>query len=578
MVGLLVVIGLVFAAVIVRLADVQVVSTQRYVDYGKAEVLHSVNLPALRGTIYDSSGNVLAVSEPETTVIADDLQIANPTSEAAKLAPLLKMSKEYLRSLLSEKSGYVQVASQVGVSAAAKVEALDLPGLTFQPTSKRFMPSGTLALPVIGQVNSNGVGYSGLEQEYNSILTGHAGSEVVPVDPSGSALPGSPEDLKPAKPGEGLVLTLDSAVQYDTETALSSAISSTESQAGWAIVLAKNGDILAMANLTAGPTPGSAPVQASQALALTNVYEPGSVAKLATFSGALTEGLITPDTEINVPASLSLGGDIFTDAETHGDEELSATQVLGQSSNLGTIEIAEELGPQGLYHWLQAIGFGEPSGLDFPGMSQGLLAAPSTWSGSTMGSMPIGQAESVTALQIADAYNMVANGGVFVPPRLVEATIGANGVRHNVALAPTHRVVSTTVASELVTMLGDVVSSNGTAPEAAVPGYTVVGKTGTAQVPTANGYNDTDFMATFVGIVPAQNPAMTMVVTLDQPALASAYYGGTGAAPVFSQVASDVLRLLNVPPSPAGNSGTGTSGAPQTVTYTNVGAPASPAG
>ncbi|MGH9130938.1 MAG: peptidoglycan D,D-transpeptidase FtsI family protein [Acidimicrobiales bacterium] len=570
MVGLLVVTGLVFAAVAVRLTDVQLISTHRYASYAKAEVLHPVTLPAQRGTLYDSSGNVLAVSEPEATVIADDLQITDPSGEAAKLSPVLSMSQSSLRALLSEKSGFVRVASQVSASATAKVEAMNLTGLTFQSTSQRFLPSGTLALPVIGQVNSAGVGYSGIEEEYNQTLSGHPGSEVIPLGPSGAALPGKPQQLKPASPGQGLVLTINSAIQYDTEQALSKEIVRSQAQSGWAVLLAKDGDILAMANLDAGSTPGSAPVQASRALAMTDVYEPGSVAKLATFAGALTDGLISPDTKLYIPASLSLGGDTFTDAESHGAEQLSATQVLAQSSNIGTIEIAQKLGPQGLYHWLHALGFGQPTGLNFPGDSQGLLPVPSTWSGSTIGSMPIGQAEAVSALQIADAYNMVANGGVFVPPRLVEATIGPNGDRHTLPPAQTRRVVPPAVAAQLTAMLTDVVSTNGTAPCAAVPGYTAAGKTGTAQIPTSGSYNSMDFAATFVGYVPAQSPALTMVVSLNQPN-SSDYYGGTVAAPVFSQVASDALRLLNVPPGSSANA----VGTPETVTSTTVGTAAS---
>ncbi|MGH9127812.1 MAG: peptidoglycan D,D-transpeptidase FtsI family protein [Acidimicrobiales bacterium] len=544
--GLLVLIGLVFAAVTVRLADVQVVGTQRYTAYGKAEVLHSVSLPALRGTIYDSSGLVLAMSEPETTVIADDFQITDPGGEAAKLAPILHMTAAQLDSALSQASGFVKVAEQVGPAASAKVKALDLPGLTFQSASQRFLPSGNLALPVIGQVNSNGLGYSGVEEQYNKVLTGHTGSEVLPLDPNGRTIPGGPQDVKPALPGEGLVLTINHAIQFDAENALSAEIVKSQAKSGWVVVLDTKGDIVAMANMDAGPTPGSAPVPATSALALTNVYEPGSVAKLATFAGTLSQGLISPSSVFTIPPQMTLGGAVFSDAEVHGTEQLSATQILAQSSNLGTIQIAQLLGPQGLYHWLRAMGWGASTGLGFPGASAGILPAPSSWSGSTMGSMPIGQAEAVSALQVADAYNMVANGGVFVPPRLVEATVGADGTRHDVAPLPSHRVLSPTVARQLMTMLGDVVKS-GTAPEAAVPGYTVVGKTGTAQVPSNGAYVPGAFMASFVGIVPAQHPALTMVVTLDQPGSTN-YYGGSVAAPVFSQIATDALRLLHVPP------------------------------
>ncbi len=560
----MVLVGLVLAAVIVRLTDVQVIGTQRFTAYGKSEVLHKVSLPALRGTIYDSSGTVLAISEPETTVIADDFQITDPTGEAAKLAPLLSMTTSQLSSDLSEDSGYVQVANQVGPSAAARIEALDLPGLTFQASSRRFLPSGNLALPVIGQVNSAGVGYSGIEEEYNSALAGHPGSEIIPQDPSGNTIPGKPEDVVPVRPGEGLVLAINSAIQYVTESALAKEIVSSQAKSGWAVVLATNGNILAMADLVAGSTPGSPPVEASSNLALTYLYEPGSVAKLATFAGALSEGLITPNTVLNVPPYLSLGGYRITDAEPHGDEQLTASQILARSSNIGTDEIAAKLGPKGLYHWLVAMGWNRTTGLGFPGDSPGLLPPVSAWSGSTMGSMPIGQASAISSLQLADAYNMMANGGVFVQPRLVAATIGANGTRHELPAPPRRRVVSEEVAKELVGMFGGVVGPNGTAPAAAVPGYTVAGKTGTSQIPSNGGYAQNAFMATFVGIVPAEHPALTIVVTLNQPAPPD-YYGGTIAAPVFSQVATEALRLLHVPP------GKLSSGAAQVVPSTTIG-------
>jgi cell division protein FtsI (penicillin-binding protein 3) len=564
----MVLVGLVLAAVMVRLTDVQVIGTQRYTAYGRSEVLHSVGLPALRGTIYDSSGTVLAISEPETTVIADDFQIADPAVEAAKLAPLLSLSTSQLSSDLSEASGYVQVAAQVGPSTAAKIEALDLPGLTFQASSRRFLPSGNLAMPVIGQVNSNGVGYSGIEQEYDSVLTGHPGSEIIPQDPSGKAIPGKPEDVIPARPGEGLVLTINSAIQYVTESALAKEIMSSQAQSGWAVVLATNGEILAMANLDAGPTPGSPPVEATSNLALTDLYEPGSVAKLATFSGALMEGLITPSTLIDVPPYLSLGGYKITDAEPHGNEQLTASQILARSSNIGTDEIAAKLGPQGLYNWLVAMGWNRTTGLGFPGDSQGILPPVSAWSGSTMGSMPIGQAEAMSSMQIADAYNMVANGGVFVQPRLVAATVAPDGTRQQLPASPSHRVLSPVIASELIGMLGGVVGPNGTAPDAAVPGYTVVGKTGTSQIPSNGGYTANAFMASFVGIVPADRPALTIVVTLNQPAPPD-YYGGTIAAPVFSQVATEALRLLHIPP------GNQSSGAAQLSSSATIGGSAS---
>ncbi len=550
---------LAFVAVAVRLTDVQVISTRRYTSYGQAELLHTVELPAERGTIYGSSGTVLAMSVPETDIIADDFQIHDPGAEARQLAPLLHQSQAGLRATLSQRSGFVYVARQVSEGVAAKVEALNLPGLTFQRDPRRFEPNGNLALPLLGQVNTNGVGYSGLEGQYNQVLRGRSGSEVVQLDPAGRAIPGGTERVKPAVPGKSLVLTLNKAIEYEAEQALSREIVQSHAKAGWAVVLdARTGDILAMPSLVAGH--GGPPRPSSSPLALTTVYEPGSVAKLATFAGALTEGLITPQSVFTVPPDITVGGAVFSDAEPHGTEHLTATQILARSSNIGTIEVARELGPKGLYHWLRAIGWDRPSGLSFPGESVGILHPPSTWSGSAMGSMPIGQDEAVTGLQLADSYNMVANGGMWVPPRLVRYILGPGQARHPVPTGRRHRVVSPTVARELTGMFEHVVGTNGTAPMAAVPGYTVAGKTGTAQIPstTGPGYQPGDFMASFVGFVPAQHPALTIEVTLEHP---TPIYGGSVAAPVFSQIAQYALRELDIPPgSGPGRSGQGATG------------------
>lgn len=545
---LLLVMALVFAAVAVRLTDIQVISRQRYASYGQAETVHTVKLPALRGTIYGASGSVLAMSVPEKTIIADDLQISDPAKEARQLAPLLGKSESTIQATLSEHSGFVYVARQVSDTAAEKIQALNLPGLTFRDAPKRFDPAGDLASAVIGQVNSKGLGYTGLEAQYNKLLTGHPGSEVVQMDPYGRVITGGTERTRAAVPGTGIVTTLDPSMQYETQQALAAEMASSHATAGWAVVLdARTGDILALAGQVAGGPGGAGIHPSSRALALTNVYEPGSVAKVATFAGALTDGLVTPGTVIDVPAQIDVGGATFTDAEPHGDEQLTSTQILERSSNIGTIEVAKMLGPDRLYHWLRAIGWGSSPGLGFPGTSPGLLRPPSSWSGSAMGSMPIGQAEAISALQMADAYNMVANGGVYVPPRLVTATVGPDGMRHPTAAPARHRVVSPLVASQLTSMLETVVSSKGTAPAAEVPGYVVAGKTGTAQIPLTNGrgYQPGAFMASFVGFAPASDPAITVAVTLSHPAQK---YGGTVAAPVFSQIAGYALRQLDVPP------------------------------
>jgi cell division protein FtsI (penicillin-binding protein 3) len=262
----------------------------------------------------------------------------------------------------------------------------------------------------------------------------------------------------------------------------------------------------------------------------------------------LQDGIINPNTVFSVPDQIQLDGSTFHDAEPHPTEALSATQILAQSSNIGTSEIAQDLGEQRLLAQVQDLGFGEPTGLAFPGESPGLLATAAQWEPTDYVSLPIGQVDAVSALQVLDAYNAVANGGVFVQPKLVEATVGADGTMTATKASPTHRVISPAVDSELTNMLEQVVAE-GTGTSAVVPGYTVAGKTGTAQIPTAgnDSYIPGAYMASFVGFAPAQNPTLSMIVVLDRP---TPIFGGTVAAPVFSQIMSYALHRYDIPTTP----------------------------
>lgn len=548
MVGVFVVAFLLIAG---RLTQIETFGAPTMAAYWRGEVTRTVPLQGLRGEILSRNGHLLAMSVSTDEIVADDLQIASPSTVAGELAPVLGVPAAQLVPPLSSGSGYVVVAPHVTPAVAAKVAALAAPGITVQPNSQRHYPDGTLASTVVGTVHADGSGAAGLEYQYNSLLAGHAGEQVRLVGAAGEQIPGGVVKNVPARPGTGIQLTVSRTLQYETEQALAGEIAASHAKWGSAVILdSKTGAILAMANLQAGPASKPAPVQASSNLAVTQVFEPGSVAKLATFSGALSQGLITPQTVVSVPDKLNIDGSVFHDAEVHPTENLTATQVLAQSSNIGTIKIASRLGPQSLYHYLTAFGFGSPTGLAFPGGSAGIVKPVSTWSPTAMGSMPIGQDESVSVLQLADAYNVIANGGVFVPPRLIQSWIKPDGGTAPVSAAPTHRVISTTVASQVMAMLEQVVSKSGTAPAAAIPGYTVAGKTGTAQIPYPNksGYQPGAFMAVFAGTVPAQNPAITAVVALSHP---TPIYGGSVAAPVFAQIANDALRYLQVPPTQA---------------------------
>jgi cell division protein FtsI (penicillin-binding protein 3) len=552
--------GLTLGAVVVRLAQVQLLSAPREAAYGRSEVLHTVSLPAQRGSILDRDGTALAISVPATTIDADPYQVRHPEQEAAALAPVLQLPASTLAAELRTRSGFVYLAKQLAPATADKIQRLDLPGIYELSDPKRVDLDGALLASLVGAVGTNGGGLNGLEYQYNSLLGGRSGQETLEEDPEGGAIPGGVTDQTPSRPGQGLELTIDPALQYLALQVLSTEIVQSTAKSGTVIVSdPSTGDILAMVSLVASPT-GGPPVATSQPAALTQVYEPGSVMKLADMAGALTDGLVTPSSQVTVPDTLLVGGTYFHDDTSHATEQLTPGQILSRSSNIGAIKVAELLGKQRLYNWLRAFGFGQPSGLTFPGASAGLLARPSQWSGTDIGAMPIGQGEAATPLQVLDAYNTIANGGVFVPPRLVQATVDPEGQRHAVPQAAERRVVSQKVAGELTTMLEGVVQSGdlGTAPTAAIPGYTVAGKTGTAQIPWPNqpGYQPGAYMATFVGFVPAQHPAISVLVDLDQP---TPIFGGSVAAPVFADLAQYALHTMDIPSAGAPPPGT-TSG------------------
>jgi cell division protein FtsI (penicillin-binding protein 3) len=533
-----------------KLVSVQALSSGHYAKIGAAEVVSTLQLQAQRGSIFDRNGAVLAISVPRSTVVADPFQIVHPADEAAVLAPVLGVSPTQLTGELSEHSGFVYLAHRVDQSVANKVSALDLAGITIVPDTQRVDPADQLAVPLLGMVGSGDEGQAGLEYQFNKLLAGKNGTVVEERAPGGVAIPGGTKQYSPSEPGTGIELTIDQPLQYATEDSLGAAITSSHAKSGIAIVMdTRTGDILAMANLVAGS--GGKVVEADQNLALTQVYEPGSVFKVVTFSAALADGIISPSTVLTVPNSLNIDGWTFHDAESHATEQLSASQVLAQSSNIGTIEIAQALGKEQLAAQIAALGFGEPTGLGFPGESAGLVKHdPSQWTGSDIGSTPIGQDDAVTAQQVLDMINTVATGGTFVAPRLVRATVSSDGSVTATPAASTHRVLSPQVSTELTQMMEQVVQ-DGTAVSAGVPGYTVAGKTGTAQVPDPvhGGYISGAYMATFAGFAPAENPVLSAIVVLSQP---TPIFGGVVAAPVFSQVMQYALHRYGVPTSPGG--------------------------
>jgi cell division protein FtsI (penicillin-binding protein 3) len=572
--------ALALVLLVARLVDVQVVHAGAYEAAARGESSISVSLPSLRGGIYARDGSPLALSVATEDVVADDFQVAHPVQTAEALSPLLNIPAATLAAKLHEPSGYVILARQLPQVIANKISSDAIPGITLIADAKRIVPNGNLASPLIGFTNAAGHGAAGIEYGDNSLLAGMNGKETIMESPSGVAIPQSPvTNQTPTTPGTGVELTIDSQLQYEAEQSLAKAIESSNALSGTAIVMdVKTGQILSMANLVenhpsanAAPSASSTPAtgangvvpigphdavnEAPNNLAVTQLYEPGSVFKLVTFSAALQDGLINPNSVFTVPDQIMLDGSLFHDAETHPTEQLSATQILAQSSNIGTSEIAQGVGEQRLLAQVKELGFGQDTGLDFPGESQGLLATPAQWEPTDYVSLPIGQVDAVNALEVLDAYNTVANGGVFVGPKLVQGTVSPTGTLTPTAPSATHQVLSPSVNAELTNMLEQVVVS-GTGTSATVPGYTVAGKTGTAQIPTAghDSYIQGAYMATFVGFAPASNPTLSMIVVLDRP---TPIFGGTVSAPVFSQIMSYALHRYDIPTTPGAAAGNG---------------------
>jgi cell division protein FtsI (penicillin-binding protein 3) len=558
---------LVLGALAARLYMIQVVDHAHYAKLSVNQAQVDITTTALRAGIYDRYGQVLAVSRPTSLVIADDFQITQPATEARAMSPIVQVPVAKLTSLLSEKNGYVIVNDHLDLTHGRQLSAMMFPGIVVQDSSVRSYPNGPIATSVLGGTNAAGAGSAGLEYEYQSLLAGQSGITRAFVSSSGVNLPSSHTTvIRRAKPGVGLELTIDTSLQYVAERALARAMFSTDALTGTAVVMdVKTGEILADASLVntktkAGPL-GPVPAwghsvgvpgieQTINNLAFTQAYEPGSVFKVVTFSAALQAGVVSPSTVLTVPGAVTVGGRFFHDAENHGTEHLTATEVLAQSSNIGTYEVASRVGEAGLLAQVERLGFGQRTPVDYPGETSGLLVSAANWYASDAVALPIGQVDAVPPIQVLDAYNAIANGGVFVAPKLVRGYVYANGQVKATPRSVTRQALSPAVAATMTRMLEQVVLA-GTGTNAVITGYSVAGKTGTASIP----YPGKDLLltgaynATFVGFAPAGAPVLSMIVVLERPE--TTIFGGSAAAPVFQQVMSYALHHYAIPASGA---------------------------
>jgi cell division protein FtsI (penicillin-binding protein 3) len=543
-------IGLLFACFLLllvvaigRAAWVQGVQGGTLSADAQSQQTQTVTIPGRRGRILDRNRRELAVSEDAADVIATPYQVKDPARAARRLGPLLHVPEaEILRALADRTSGFAYLARQVGLPTAERVRKLKLPGVATVPSSRRVYPEGKLAAPLLGAVGFDAQGLTGLEAADDDLLGGANGERQVVFDGLGKEI--ERDTLSGAQQGEDLRLTIDAGLQARTEEVLANVAQTYQPRRATAIVMdPRNAEVLAMADWPSfDPSdPSSASPEALRSMATGFTYEPGSTFKAFTVAGALSERLVTPSTVFYLPSEIQVADRKISDAEARGPESLTVAQILAQSSNVGAVKIGLELGAERFYHWVRRFGFGDPTGIDFPGEEQGIVPTLSEFSGSTIGNLPIGQGLSVTPIQMAAAYSAIANGGILRPPRLI-LDEGDTPVPESEG----HRVISKQTAAQLRQMLEGVLAPGGTASEVSVPGYTLAGKTGTAEVAVDGHYSNSQFVASFVGFAPAQHPQLLVAVVVDEPQ--GNYYGGVVAAPAFGEIAKFALPYLEIPP------------------------------
>ena len=514
-----------------RLVTLQLRDAEAYEAMARNQRVHTVELPATRGSILDRAGRVLALSLPAAAVYADPRLVQNPAETATRLAPLLDLPAKRIRRSLSVSGTFVYLARRVDIDVARKIDRLALPGIGLLDESKRHYPAGGLASQVVGFVGVDGQGLNGLEYAYEGELSGTPGTRVMEIDPYGRVIPQGVNTETAPVAGNDVLTTIDKALQYRAQIALEQAVKRNDAKGGTVVILdPETGDVAGTGNN----------------LAVTANYEPGSVNKVITASAVLEEGLMTPRERIMVHDRLTIGDEEFSDAHQHDPQAMTLGDIVAHSSNIGIIRAADRLGPEMLAAYLEGFGFGRETGIGFPGEADGIMPADGQWWDTSMGTVPNGIGVAVSPLQMAAVYATIAGGGVWVQPRLVRGTVDPDGAFHPAPEPQRRRVLSRRTAATVTRMLAYAVRA-GTGIEAEIEGYQVAGKTGTAHKPLKDraGYSATKYVASFMGFLPASDPEVVIAVMLDEPATV---YGGIAAAPLFRSVALDAIARLRIPP------------------------------
>ena len=536
-----------------RLVQLQGLDRAGFAAAAAAQRVHTVDLHALRGQILDRNATVLAYTDDAQDVTVDPSQVppVDRLSDAVQLSPLVGRSIGDVEQVLSLPGKYGLVASAIAPEAALKVGQLGLEGIYTQPTTQRHYPGQTTAANLVGFVHGDGTGAAGIEYQYNDVLAGKDGSVTFASDAAGNMNPSGPNQRINPQNGGTVRLTIDQDLQYTVQGYLDAAVKASGARGGQVAILdARTAQVLSLAASGTFNSADPNTVQSNTLLdpAIQSVFEPGSANKVVTFSAAIERGLITPQSTVTVPDKIALGGVTVSDAWWHPTQTFTATGVIAKSSNVGTLEIAQKLGPAAWDAYESKFGIGQRTGIELPGESAGILPDMKDWSSASFANLPIGQGEAMTVLQLAGMYQTIANDGVRVSPRIVSSVTGPDGSTSSSDPAGV-RVVSQRTAQTVRTMLESVTQPGGTGVKAAIPGYRIAGKTGTAQQPDparGGAYSDWMNWDTFAGIAPADHPQFVVAIMIDNPA--HGLEGGDVAAPLYKQIATYQLQHAHIPP------------------------------
>jgi cell division protein FtsI (penicillin-binding protein 3) len=536
-------------AIEARLIDLQIFQYSALMARAEKQQLRTITAPAERGEILDRTGRVLAYSVDADSVFADPTEVDDPAAVAAAVCHALAecgaADRQAMEKKLRGSGQFAYLQRKVSPDEEQRLRDLKLKGIGFLKESRRYYPNKELAAHVLGYVGLDNVGLAGIESSYDAQVRGREGKLLVQTDARQQRVFSHVE--RPATEGATLELTIDQILQFTAERELRIGVEENQAAGGSAVIMDPNtGEILAMANYpTFNPnTFARATAEARRNRAVQDLYEPGSTFKIVTASAALEEHVVQPDDPIDTsPGRITFGSRVIRDTHEYGT--LAFTDVIVKSSNVGAIKIGMRLGPERLGRYISRFGFGQSIAPDFRGENAGIVWSPDKLNPSALASVSMGYQVGVTAVQMAAAVSSIANGGTLYEPRVVRAVI-KDGKRVEVAHKAIRRTVSEATAAELTTMMEQVVE-RGTAKAARMDGFTIAGKTGTAQKLIDGRYSRSEYNASFVGFIPSRKPALTIIVVIDSPH-GNGYYGGTVAAPIFKRIAQESLRHLGIGP------------------------------